>query len=229
MAAAGMHIHDKFVVVDFNGANPTVFTGSSNLAAGGEEQNGDSLAMIEDGSIATMYAIEAVAMFDHYHFNKAANAATTAKPLTLWSPGKSNTPWWKEVLRQDQDPDAGSLLVRQHTAAGRDGCDQDGGLVGRGWQRASRRRKEDCGASEEAAGRGAGSQTCRGPQEGGARQEGAGKAEVDGEKAARERLISPLRGFPAAASSHVGRARRRIEFRRWCRTASASERRFCRR
>ncbi len=94
--AAGMHIHDKFVVVDFNGANPTVFTGSSNLAAGGEEQNGDSLAMIEDGSIATMYAIEAVAMFDHYHFNKAANAATTAKPLTLWSPGKSNTPWWKE-------------------------------------------------------------------------------------------------------------------------------------
>src|SRR5262249_16094038 len=43
---AGMHIHDKFVVVDFNAANPTVFTGSSNLAAGGETQNGDSLAMI---------------------------------------------------------------------------------------------------------------------------------------------------------------------------------------
>lgn len=79
----GMHIHNKFVVMDFNAANPTVFTGSSNLAAGGEEANGDSLAMIEDASIATMYAIEAVAMFDHYHFNKAANAATTVKPLTL--------------------------------------------------------------------------------------------------------------------------------------------------
>lgn len=92
----GKHIHNKFVVVDFNAANPTVFTGSSNLAAGGEEDNGDSLVMIEDASIATMYAIEAVAMFDHYHFNKRANAATTAKPLTLWSPGKSGTPWWKE-------------------------------------------------------------------------------------------------------------------------------------
>jgi phosphatidylserine/phosphatidylglycerophosphate/cardiolipin synthase-like enzyme len=92
----GMHIHDKFVVVDFNAANPTVFTGSSNLAAGGEEDNGDSLAMIEDASIATMYAIEAVAMFDHYHFNKAANAATAVKPLTLWSPGKSDPPWWQE-------------------------------------------------------------------------------------------------------------------------------------
>ena len=31
----------KFVVVDFNGANPVVFTGSSNLAAGGEQDNGD--------------------------------------------------------------------------------------------------------------------------------------------------------------------------------------------
>ena len=28
----------KFVVVDFNGANPVVFTGSSNLAAGGETE-----------------------------------------------------------------------------------------------------------------------------------------------------------------------------------------------
>jgi len=94
---AGMHIHDKFVVVDFNGDNPTVFTGSSNLAAGGENQNGDSLAMIEDEAIATMYAIEAVAMFDHYHFRKVMQTATTAQPLTLWFPGKAGAPdpWWK--------------------------------------------------------------------------------------------------------------------------------------
>lgn len=98
----GMHIHDKFVVVDFNAANPTVFTGSSNLAAGGEEDNGDSLAMIEDASIATMYAIEAVAMFDHYHFNNAASAATTVRPLTLWSPGKSDAPWWKQYYDNTQ-------------------------------------------------------------------------------------------------------------------------------
>jgi hypothetical protein len=95
---AGMHIHDKFVVVDFNGANPTVFTGSSNLAAGGENQNGDSLAMIEDAAIANMFAIEAVALFDHYHFRKVMQTVTTAEPpLTLWFPGKPNAPtaWWK--------------------------------------------------------------------------------------------------------------------------------------
>jgi len=79
-----MHIHDKFVVVDFNAGNPTVFTGSSNLAAGGEQANGDSLAMIEDAAVANMFAIEAVALFDHYHFRKAMQQVTQAEPpLTL--------------------------------------------------------------------------------------------------------------------------------------------------
>jgi hypothetical protein len=94
---AGMHIHNKFVVVDFNGDNPTVFTGSSNLAAGGEQSNGDSLAMIEDAAIANMYAIEAVSQFDHYHYRSAKKAATKSAPLMLWFPGqpKKPSPWWK--------------------------------------------------------------------------------------------------------------------------------------
>ncbi len=93
----GMHIHSKFVVVDFCGTNPTVFTGSSNLAAGGEQDNGDSLMMIEDEDIATIYAIEAVATFDHYHFRSKMKTATKARPFTLWYPGKpaDPTPWWK--------------------------------------------------------------------------------------------------------------------------------------
>jgi phosphatidylserine/phosphatidylglycerophosphate/cardiolipin synthase-like enzyme len=94
----GMHIHDKFVVVDFNGANPAVFTGSSNLAAGGEEANGDSLAMIEDAAIANMYAIEALATFDHFHFRKVMQTAKSNDALGLWYPGKPNAPptaWWK--------------------------------------------------------------------------------------------------------------------------------------
>jgi phosphatidylserine/phosphatidylglycerophosphate/cardiolipin synthase-like enzyme len=94
----GMHIHDKFVVVDFNADNPTVFTGSSNLAAGGEQANGDSLAMIEDAAVANMFAIEAVALFDHYHFRKVMQTVTAKEPpLTLWYPGKPNAPnpWWK--------------------------------------------------------------------------------------------------------------------------------------
>lgn len=93
---AGRHIHSKFVVVDFNAANPVVFTGSSNLASGGETLNGDSLGMIEDAAVANMFAIEAIATFDHYHFRKVMQTKTKADPLTLWFPGKPNapTPWW---------------------------------------------------------------------------------------------------------------------------------------
>jgi len=39
----GKMVHNKFVVTDFLGASPKVFTGSSNLAAGGEKADGDNL------------------------------------------------------------------------------------------------------------------------------------------------------------------------------------------
>jgi phosphatidylserine/phosphatidylglycerophosphate/cardiolipin synthase-like enzyme len=98
----GMHIHDKFIVVDFNGDNPTVFTGSSNLAEGGEKANGDSLIMIADEVLATVYAIEALKIFDHYSFRDKMKAATAADPLTLWYPGKPGAPqpWWTPAYDQ---------------------------------------------------------------------------------------------------------------------------------
>jgi hypothetical protein len=92
----GIHVHDKFIIVDFNGENPAVFTGSSNLAEGGEQANGDSLIMIEDRVFATVYAIEALKIFDHYSFRDKMKAATQAAPLNLWYPGKpgASDPWW---------------------------------------------------------------------------------------------------------------------------------------
>jgi hypothetical protein len=45
-----------------------------------------------------MFAIEAVALFDHFHFRKVMQQVTvTEPPLTLWYPGKPNAPdpWWK--------------------------------------------------------------------------------------------------------------------------------------
>lgn len=80
-------VHHKFVVTDFNGAAPKVFTGSSNLAAGGERDNGDHIIMIEDRKVAVSYAIEALRMFDHFHFRVARRAAEgSARPLSLARP-----------------------------------------------------------------------------------------------------------------------------------------------
>jgi phosphatidylserine/phosphatidylglycerophosphate/cardiolipin synthase-like enzyme len=89
----GMVIHHKFVVVDFNGKDPIVYTGSSNLAAGGEMSNGDNLLEIRDPAIAVAYAVEAIRLFDHYHFRDAMHSSTSTKPLTLQDVG-AKVPWW---------------------------------------------------------------------------------------------------------------------------------------
>jgi len=64
----GHEIHDKFVVCGLNGNDPVVYCGSSNLAAGGEEDNGDNLLAIHDADVATAFAIEALGLIDHYNF-----------------------------------------------------------------------------------------------------------------------------------------------------------------
>jgi len=64
----GHEIHDKFVVCGLNGSDPVVYCGSSNLAGGGEAQNGDNLLEIHDEDVATAFAIEALLLVDHYAF-----------------------------------------------------------------------------------------------------------------------------------------------------------------
>ena len=84
----GQVIHHKFVACDFNGKNPVVFCGSSNLAGGGEEENADNLLAIYDRKVATLYAIEAIRLFDHYHF-RTLQAQGNNKKMTL----KSDKSW----------------------------------------------------------------------------------------------------------------------------------------
>ncbi len=79
----GQVIHHKFVVCDFNGDNPVVFCGSSNLSQGGEVSNGDNLIEIRDVDIAYYYAIEAIRLFDHYRFRSLHENSTSSKPLQL--------------------------------------------------------------------------------------------------------------------------------------------------
>ena len=67
-ALPGHEIHDKFVVCDLNGDDPVVYCGSSNLATGGEEANGDNLLEIHDQDVAAAFAIEALLLIDHYNF-----------------------------------------------------------------------------------------------------------------------------------------------------------------
>jgi hypothetical protein len=78
---AGHQIHHKFIVCGFNGPAPVVYCGSSNLALGGEEENGDNLLEIHDPAVVTAFAIEALMLVDHFQFlDRTSNSAEPSKP-----------------------------------------------------------------------------------------------------------------------------------------------------
>jgi len=93
-------VHHKFLVTDFNGDRPTVYTGSSNMAAGGEKDNGDNLICIEDRKVAIAYAIEALRLFDHFHFRVNTQGNNALQTLRLAKPPQAGMkPWFSQYYR----------------------------------------------------------------------------------------------------------------------------------
>jgi phosphatidylserine/phosphatidylglycerophosphate/cardiolipin synthase-like enzyme len=74
----GHQVHHKFVVCGFNTDDAVVYCGSSNLALGGERENGDNLLEIHDKDIATVFAIEALGLVDHFDFLDRLSAGPKA-------------------------------------------------------------------------------------------------------------------------------------------------------
>lgn len=86
----GISIHHKFVVVDFNTNHGVVYCGSSNLALGPEQANGDNLIAIRDRDVVTAFAIEAIRLVDHFAFrNKQINSEAGNDVLAL----KADSRW----------------------------------------------------------------------------------------------------------------------------------------
>jgi hypothetical protein len=89
-AIPGIAIHHKFVVVDFKGKNPVVYCGSSNLAFGPEQKNGDNLIEIRNLVAVTVFAIEAIRLVDHFSFR---NRIENTDEIHLQTSG-AETPWY---------------------------------------------------------------------------------------------------------------------------------------
>ena len=90
----GHQVHHKFVVIDFNTPNAAVFCGSSNLAQGGEESNGDNLLLISDPDIVAVFAIEAIRLIDHYQFRNRQAVSNDGSPLIL----KTDNLWYQKYF-----------------------------------------------------------------------------------------------------------------------------------
>ena len=90
----GIRMHHKFVVIDFDKPTARVYLGSYNFSSPADIKNGENLLLIRDRRIAVSYVVEALRIFDHYHFRVAQQEAKKAKKELVLakpprSPGKS--------------------------------------------------------------------------------------------------------------------------------------------
>jgi phosphatidylserine/phosphatidylglycerophosphate/cardiolipin synthase-like enzyme len=93
------------VVVDFDRPTARVYLGSYNFSSAADKQNGENLLLIRDRRIAVSYMVEALRIFDHYHFRLArVEADETGRKLVLATPPRSpeEEPWWLEDYRVPQ-------------------------------------------------------------------------------------------------------------------------------
>ncbi|TBA20977.1 phospholipase [Rhizobium ruizarguesonis] len=95
---SGVRMHHKFVVIDFDKPTARVYLGSYNFSEAADTSNGENLLLIKDRRVTTSYAIEAISIFDHYHFRLAQKDAATAhkKLLLKKPPGPGEDPWFAE-------------------------------------------------------------------------------------------------------------------------------------
>jgi len=101
----GNRMHHKFVVVDFDKPTARVYLGSYNFSVPADTTNGENLLVVKDRRIAVAYAVEALRIFDHYHFRVAQQGADTAgRPLVLARPPREpgEVPWWDEYYTNAQ-------------------------------------------------------------------------------------------------------------------------------
>lgn len=93
----GNRMHHKFVVIDFEKPTARVYLGSYNFSSAADTKNGENLLLIRDRRVAVSYVVEALRVFDHYHFRVAQQEARSAKKKLLLAkpprePGEK--PWW---------------------------------------------------------------------------------------------------------------------------------------
>lgn len=93
----GVRMHHKFAVIDFNQPTARVYLGSYNFSSEADVKNGENLLLVRDRRVAVSYMVEALRIFDHYHFRvlaatKAESALVLAKPPRQ----AGDVPWWQE-------------------------------------------------------------------------------------------------------------------------------------
>lgn len=99
VGGGGVRMHHKFVVIDFDQPTARVYLGSYNFSATADTKNGENLLLIRDRRVTVSYMVEALRIFDHYHFRVLQQEAKKEnKPLVLQKPPRNpgEVAWWAE-------------------------------------------------------------------------------------------------------------------------------------
>lgn len=104
IGGSGNRMHHKFVVIDFDKPTARVYLGSYNFSHSADRRNGENLLLIKDRKIAVAYMIEALRLFDHYHFRVALKEARKQDEVFSLTrpPRKTGEKCWWEAYYLDK-------------------------------------------------------------------------------------------------------------------------------
>jgi phosphatidylserine/phosphatidylglycerophosphate/cardiolipin synthase-like enzyme len=107
-------VHHKFLVIDAEGDEPIVYTGSANMSNNSEHKNDENLLEIRDRRIAGIYLAEFLRLYEHYRARALAIEATVHhhKPFRLaLQPDRH----WADKYYVDGSPEAKARIALAHT------------------------------------------------------------------------------------------------------------------
>jgi len=96
---SGVRMHHKLVVIDFDKPTARVYFGSYNFSSTADTKNGENLLLVRNRRVAVAYMVEALRLFDHYHFRLVQHEAKEKKrQLALSRPPRKSgdVAWWAE-------------------------------------------------------------------------------------------------------------------------------------
>lgn len=75
-------IHHKFLVIDAEGDNPIVYSGSANMSNNSQHNNDENLLEIKSAKVAAIYLAEGMRLYEHYRA-RAIHIDTARNPLRI--------------------------------------------------------------------------------------------------------------------------------------------------
>ena len=109
-------IHHKFVVIDAEGDNPIIYTGSANMSENSEHNNDENLIELKDKHVASVYLAEFMRLYEHYRARAVAikdAGKPKGKRRLILEPSRK----WANKYYKDGSPEAKARIAMANAPA----------------------------------------------------------------------------------------------------------------